>query len=74
MSTWEGFYGQVDPLMSLQIVISVERLRTLITLEWTIILLLLVPWMAHVHVQEVAALIVAGSQKRVISYSGADQL
>jgi hypothetical protein len=36
--------------MSLQIVISVERLRTLITLEWPIILLLLLAWMTHVHV------------------------
>jgi len=46
MSTGEGLYGQVDSLMSLQIVISVERLRTLITLEWPIILLLLLTWMA----------------------------
>jgi hypothetical protein len=49
MSTGEGLYGQVDSLMSLQIVISVERLRTLITLEWPIILLLLLTWVAQVH-------------------------
>jgi hypothetical protein len=40
----------MDPFVSLQVVISVERLRTLITLEWPIILLLLLAWMAHVHV------------------------
>ena len=37
MITGKGFDGQVNALMSFEIVISVERLRTLITLERAII-------------------------------------
>jgi hypothetical protein len=45
MPAREWLHGQVYPLVSLQIMISIEGLRTLITLEWPIILLLLLPWM-----------------------------
>lgn len=49
MPAWEWFHSKMDPLVSLEIMISIETLRTLITFEWTIIWrwLLLVP----VHLQ-----------------------
>lgn len=46
----EGLHCQVYALMSLQVVISVERLRALVTLERSVILLLLLPGVARVHV------------------------
>jgi hypothetical protein len=41
MTAREGLHRQVDPLMSLQIVVAVEALRTLIALERAVVLLLL---------------------------------
>jgi len=36
MTTWERLYSQMDALVSLQIVIAIEALHTLVALEWTI--------------------------------------
>lgn len=46
----ERLHRQMDPLMSLQIMIPVEALRTLIALERPIVLLLRLAGVAHVHV------------------------
>jgi hypothetical protein len=49
MAARERLHCQMDPLMSLQIVVAVEGLWALITLEGSIILLLLLTWMMRVH-------------------------
>jgi len=49
MSTGEWLHCQMDPLMSLQIVITIERLWTLVTFERSVILLLLLSRMVAVH-------------------------
>jgi hypothetical protein len=46
----EGLYGKMDAFMPLEIMVSVETLWTLITFEWTIILLRrLTVGMAGIH-------------------------
>jgi hypothetical protein len=47
--TWERFHSQMDPLMSLQIVVTIERLWTLVTFERSVILLLLLSRVVAVH-------------------------
>jgi hypothetical protein len=53
VSTWEWLHSQMDPLMSLQIVVTIEGLWTLVAFERSVILLLLlsrvmaVYWSAH---------------------------
>lgn len=37
MTTWEWFHRQMDSLVSLQIVITVETLRALIAFEWPVV-------------------------------------
>jgi hypothetical protein len=49
MAARERLHRQMDPLMSLQIVVAVERLWALITFEGSVILLLLLTWMMRVH-------------------------
>ena len=49
VSTREWLHCQMDPLMSLQIVITIKGLWTLVTFEWSIILLLLLPGVVTVH-------------------------
>ena len=41
MTAREGLHRQVDPLVALEVMIAVERLRTLVALEWAVVLLLL---------------------------------
>lgn len=38
MATRKGLHSQVNALMSLEIVISVEALRTLVASEWSVVL------------------------------------
>ena len=47
MAAREGLHCQMDPLMSLQIVVAVEGLWALITLEGSVILLLLLSRSGH---------------------------
>jgi len=49
VSTWEWLHGQMDPLMSLQIVITIEGLWTLVTFERAVILLLLLSRVVAIH-------------------------
>jgi hypothetical protein len=49
MSAREWLHSQMDPLMSLQIVVTIEGLWTLVTFERSVILLLLLSWMVAVH-------------------------
>jgi hypothetical protein len=49
MSTRERLDCQVDSLVALQVVVPVEGLGALVTLERTIILLLLLRWMMPIH-------------------------
>jgi len=61
VATREGLDSQMDPLVSLQIVVAVERLRTLIAFKGAVVLLLLLVgvsvhgsshvlrWVLHVH-------------------------
>src|ERR1700761_5520425 len=49
MAARERLHCQMDPLMSLQIVVAVERLWALITLEGSVVLLLLLTRMMRVH-------------------------
>ena len=40
VATWTGerFYGEMDPLVPLQIMITIKTLRTLIAFEWSILI------------------------------------
>jgi hypothetical protein len=49
VSAREWFHRQMDPLMSLQIVVSIEGLWTLVTFERSVILLLLLSRVVGVH-------------------------
>lgn len=49
VSTWEWLHRQMDPLMSLQIMVTIEGLWTLVTFEWSVILLLLLSGVMPVH-------------------------
>ena len=53
MSAGEWLHCQMDSLVSLQVVISVEGLWALIALERTVVLGLLLVWMAAIHVVHV---------------------
>lgn len=50
MAAREWLHGQMDPLVSLKIVVAIEGLWALVTLEWSVILLLLLPWMRYIHI------------------------
>jgi hypothetical protein len=47
--TRERLHCQMDSLMTLQIVIAIKGLGTLVAFEGSIILLLLLPWMVSIH-------------------------
>lgn len=49
MPTGEGLHGQVDTLVALEIMITVERLWALIALEGPVVLWLLLAWVVCVH-------------------------
>ncbi len=49
MAAWKRLYRQVDPLMSLQIVITIEGLWALVALEWAVVLGLLALGVVPIH-------------------------
>ena len=49
MSAREWLHCQVNPLMSLQIVIAIEGLRALVALERSVVLLRLLAWVVSIH-------------------------
>lgn len=38
VAAWERLYGEMDPLVAFQVVVSVEALRALVAFEWTVVL------------------------------------